>query len=411
MSWTLLVPAALLPSAIAARLAPALQLPAMERYLAEAQRQPVTPAHLPELPAHWSWLTTAFGLSTPVTAPYLWRWLDPLPYAPPSPGARPESSQWLALCEPVHLALAHDHVRLLDLADSTLSEAAATQLLALANAALSEGPLPTGHAQAPTLVQRGGRWFLRADAALDVHGAPMDAVLGQALQAHLPQGRDAGWWRGRLNEVQMRWHASAVNSARERAGERVVNGLWLHGGGMWQALPAARYAAAATALGEAPLTCSSAKLPAAALATAQIVAAWLEAARVTAAAAAAPGGASAAMKLAVYAELQRPYAYQDWDAWARAVHGLEPRLVTLLAAARAAGVGQFQLMLCGRASVQAYTLDLQGPRWRRWWRRRSVAPQGPWLAEAPPMSAAGSGAALPSPPGTDAAVGGFGAHA
>ena len=48
---------------------------------------------------------------------------------------------------------------------------------------------------------------------------PLPAALGASVEARLPQGKHASQWRRLLTEVQMRWHASQANQAREARGD------------------------------------------------------------------------------------------------------------------------------------------------------------------------------------------------
>jgi hypothetical protein len=77
------------------------------------------------------------------------------------------------------------------------------------------------------------RWYLRGplDAKLPKFSSPEDA-LGDDLAQHLPEGDNARYWRGLLNEVQMTLHDHPLNVARVRRGLPPVNSLWMWGGGV-----------------------------------------------------------------------------------------------------------------------------------------------------------------------------------
>jgi hypothetical protein len=81
------------------------------------------------------------------------------------------------------------------------------------------------------------RWYLRLPQAPELLTQPLEKAVGRNMEPFLPQGRDAGAWRTRLNEVQMLMHHSAVNQRRERCGRAAINGLWFWGVGRLPAVP------------------------------------------------------------------------------------------------------------------------------------------------------------------------------
>lgn len=84
------------------------------------------------------------------------------------------------------------------------------------------------------------RWQLRlaAGTPLPAFAAP-EAVLGQSLLAHLPQGADGRRWRALFNELQILLHQHPHNRARIAAGLPPINALWLWGGGTLPGRPRA----------------------------------------------------------------------------------------------------------------------------------------------------------------------------
>lgn len=76
------------------------------------------------------------------------------------------------------------------------------------------------------------RWYLQPNGSEPLpDAAPLDAVVGRALEHHLPRGPAASVWRRRMNEIQMLLHEHEVNRAREAAGKWPINSVWFWGGG------------------------------------------------------------------------------------------------------------------------------------------------------------------------------------
>lgn len=76
------------------------------------------------------------------------------------------------------------------------------------------------------------RWYvaLPVEARLPAFSPP-EAVLGDDLLAHLPDGADGRRWRALLNEAQVILHNHPVNQARTAAGKPAVNSLCFWGAG------------------------------------------------------------------------------------------------------------------------------------------------------------------------------------
>lgn len=76
------------------------------------------------------------------------------------------------------------------------------------------------------------RWYLALpiEAKLPLFSPP-EAVLGDDLLAHLPDGPEGRRWRALLNEAQVILHNHPVNTAREAAGKVPVNSLCFWGAG------------------------------------------------------------------------------------------------------------------------------------------------------------------------------------
>ncbi|MBW8366330.1 MAG: phosphoglycerate mutase [Arenimonas sp.] len=76
------------------------------------------------------------------------------------------------------------------------------------------------------------RWYvaLPVESRLPPFSAP-DAVLGDDLFAHLPDGPEGRRWRALLNEAQVILHNHPVNELRTKAGKPAVNSLCFWGAG------------------------------------------------------------------------------------------------------------------------------------------------------------------------------------
>lgn len=367
MKWTLVVPGALPPAQLASELACAVQAPRLAQLLAHARLVEDYSSGEGSIGApHWSWLARALGASSdpPVTAPYAWHALAGAQAAIPR--------GWVAFCDPVHMAVGHDAVVLTDLGDAPLQPDEAEELFSLANdvlqgASAACGPESRGGLR---LEARAGQWFLHADEAMDLQACPLDAVLGQAVHRHMPHGADARRWRKLANEIQMLWHASAVNLAREQRGARLVNALWVHGGGRWQPLPA-------TSITQLVLDEHRAD--------AAVLRGWLLASD--------SGDASQTLArtgrhpqgdwLAVCRALSVAFATQSWESWLERLNVLEDRLDRDLASAQARDVAQFELVLCGVQQARTLHLPLHRPWWRRLRNGRHASARSlqRWLAE------------------------------
>ncbi len=75
------------------------------------------------------------------------------------------------------------------------------------------------------------RWYLHLDEQPDMQTTHPVLAAGEDINPYLPQGADARRWHVLLNEVQMLFHAHAVNLAREQSSLPAINSLWLWGGG------------------------------------------------------------------------------------------------------------------------------------------------------------------------------------
>jgi hypothetical protein len=324
MSVTLLLPGALLPREVVRALAEPLAQTGLASVLARAELAGDSEA---AAPAHLAWLgERLFRREAPLaTAPFAYAALA---------GRAPPADVVLWHADPVHLELARDHLVLTPLR-ALPSDEEAMALIAAANALAADA--------GAEFVRVAGRWFLRTADHWDLRAQPLAAAVGASLHAVMPEGRDAPRWNRLLTEIQMTWHAHAVNEAREAIGTPTVNSLWLHGGGTWSTLPRAEYSA---------VHADDAEWRGAA-----------EAAGIAAAKADAPPTDAA---LLVWSELLEPRLLHDWVAWIAALRDLDARLAPL---ARSSAL---DLVLTGGTTVRR--LRARPSDRLKFWRAGSVEP-------------------------------------
>ncbi len=95
-----------------------------------------------------------------------------------------------------------------------------------------------------------GRWYLGLTETPDMQTAPLSDVIGRNIDRFLPRGGDAMDWHSIMNEIQMLLHTSKVNMLREGRGQLPINGVWLHGGGVYQPIEGSIYR---SVIGDDPL--------------------------------------------------------------------------------------------------------------------------------------------------------------
>ena len=199
---------------------PGPRFPALEKFLARADRHPqatrgaearVFTLFGVELPA---------GTDAPVAA--VTRVLD----------LGVIDNGWWLRADPVHLVPDRDR---LVLHDSRSFELAQDEAIRLA-AEIGETYAADGWTlKAP----RPDRWYLKPPREPRMVTTPLPDVVGRDIHPHLPHGRDGKAWHTLLNELQILLHTARVNSEREQAGKPPINSLWFWGGGRLPKVPPA----------------------------------------------------------------------------------------------------------------------------------------------------------------------------
>jgi hypothetical protein len=129
-----------------------------------------------------------------------------------------------AVAQPVHLAAAIDHLRLVPLHELAITEEEATALHATIRGHLA-GTGFDFECDAPE------RWALRCRDAIESSTFEPMQVVGQNVRDFMPAGRDGPAIRSLMNEIQMLLHEHPVNERRARERRPTINSLWLWGFG------------------------------------------------------------------------------------------------------------------------------------------------------------------------------------
>ncbi|ENO84004.1 hypothetical protein [Thauera linaloolentis] len=252
-----------------------------------------------------------------------------------APPARP-GSHWLC-ADPVNLSFAREHLLLYAFPDGELTLDEAAPLVAALNEVFAD--LGRFEACSPT------RWYLQLDKPARVTLYPVDDVIGRPVKHFLPEGDDARLWQRTMNEAQIVLYNHAASRAREAAGQRAVNSIWLWGAGE---------------LAHAPLA------PAKAVQATDPLSLGL--ARAAGVPAGAPDIADALRSdsLVVLDTLRKPAQQLDLEGWRDGLQAIEHDWFAPLAAA--SGDGRLKtLRLC--APSDRGTLDVEvrsADRWKFW---------------------------------------------
>jgi hypothetical protein len=331
MRWWFCIPGALVPTEVAqhaARSLPAELLRALNRCTVTAG-----PSFDGSPAPHLDWLWHGFGGSgVPVIAPYLTADAD---------DSRGGGRVWC--CDPVHFALARDHMLVQDLEATEQTRDDVAALMTVAAAVVRD-------AEANLFAHR-GRWFLHTAAAWQLDTTPLDAALARSLTDGWPEGPDAYRWRKLLNDIQIEWHRHPINQGRAERGELEINGLWLSGGGSPQTLGAPRFAS---------IVCDDPRLHAWGRAAGLAPDRMLHSSALPSFSLPPSGGDS----LTLIDTLLPGFNAQDWGRWLQAWQALAAQWPEQQQRAAAAGF-EMSLQLFGAAQSRALRFSPRD-RWRFW---------------------------------------------
>ena len=138
-----------------------------------------------------------------------------------------DSNTVLACIQPVHLHATRDHLVLMHPDHIPLTAAESATLLEEAK------PLLQDEFKADVIAADPNHWFITPAhfASLATHS--VDQAHGRNIDWWLPRDTvEAGTaraWRKLQNEIQMLWHISPVNEARQASGLPTINSIWISG--------------------------------------------------------------------------------------------------------------------------------------------------------------------------------------
>lgn len=300
-------------------------------------------------------LARLFGLHGDLLPLAALRRLGEAAAAAPAPG-----SHWLC-ADPVNLSFAREHLLLQAFPDEELDAAESAELVAELNGIFAD--LGQFEACTPT------RWYLRLHAPTTVTLYPLDDVTGRPVKHFLPDGDDARLWQRTMNEAQIVLHNHARNRAREEAGQRAINSVWLWGAG---ALDTPPQAPARHVQATDPLSIGLARAAGAAVGSPD------------------PVAALAQDTLVVLDALRKPAQQLDLEAWRRGLEALEHDWFAPLA--EAFRNGRIERLRVSAPSDRG-TLELTLRASERWkfWRKphafdallKSIAPAPMQMPDAP----------------------------
>ncbi|WP_112991402.1 hypothetical protein [Herminiimonas fonticola] len=210
----LLLPFAMPPAEMARDLLRELKMPSLAMLLARSSRSAhqVFDGFSRALP-HEYWLTRQFDSdNSPALATSAMRSFN-LPA---------ETGVWFIL-QPVHLHISRDHLVLTDTRQLQLAESDARALFDIVQPLFEEIGKTLVYGDAQT-------WFMRADDWHALRTSTSDAACGHNIDIWMPKGPRERDWRRLQNEIQMHWHAHAINEQRETRGLKPINSVWLSGG-------------------------------------------------------------------------------------------------------------------------------------------------------------------------------------
>jgi hypothetical protein len=327
MRWWVCVPGALVPAEVARHAVRALPTDVI-RMVTRASVDSVA-ADAESSTPHLSWLWRRFGGEAyPVVAPYLWSMYS---------GDSTTIDTTLWCCDPVHFALARDHM-LVNRLDAGAPPEAVAELMKV-GATVAE-------LHDARIVEQRGHWFLRTETPWHLSTTALDGALGRSLTECWPEGQDARRWRRLLTEIQVEWHQHPINEQRTEQGQPEINGLWLHGSGV--RVPLSNHAFAS-------VVCDDARLNA-----------WAHAAGVPFSRRLGNDGTPKpdGDAITLITDLLPAFNADDWGEWMLRWTALAASLAALSVRAHEAGF-DLTLQLFGAAQSRAVTLAA-ADRWRFW---------------------------------------------
>lgn len=137
-------------------------------------------------------------------------------------GERPTA--WIAAADPVYLEPELDRLRLHALHPAELAAPELRRLVDHLQSTLGSN----GNAG---FARIGGYCYLTADAPLATANEPPEMVDQRVPTDYLPDGADRAGHRRLLSEIEMALHDHPVNAERESQGRRIINSVWIWGGG------------------------------------------------------------------------------------------------------------------------------------------------------------------------------------
>jgi hypothetical protein len=356
---SLVLPFALPVPEFAPDLVRALQAPALAALLsrsAESRFVPLAPKAR-ALP-HEQWIAHALGLERSLE-----HGVEPAVAASAMRGfgLDPQDGTWFVV-NPTYIQIASTHLMMSDPRQLDLRADEGRALFDSARAEFAAGGYELAYGNAET-------WFMRADAWNELHTASPDAATGMNLTDWMPTGSAARAFRKLQNEVQVSWYTHPVNAAREARGQVPINSFWPWGGASRATEEASRLVAHAQGrTGARPRVIAHA-MPG-----------WLDAlADVRADSPAAMfaaidgGGDNAGTEhlLLAAGNAAAPAIAADWDAWLRAMQGLDEALFAPLLDAVAKGrIKRLRLLLSHREGhLDTVTTPMAQ---RKFWRRPTL---------------------------------------
>jgi hypothetical protein len=138
-----------------------------------------------------------------------------------------DSNAVLACTQPVHLHATRDHLVLMHPDHIALTAAESAALLAEAK------PILQDEFKAEIIAADPCHWFIKPAhfASLATHS--VDQAHGRNIDWWLPRDTveigTARAWRKLQNEIQMLWHISPINEARQASGLPAINSIWISG--------------------------------------------------------------------------------------------------------------------------------------------------------------------------------------